>query len=307
MLEQVDCAATVPVVHGTKRDSYQSRVEQVYNDSPELWKKAIGEELWFQFGVYGNQKGRLSTLDEAGRSHLERQLELAQRLSGDYPEIQRVLEIGFGWGTGLMHLARLFPHCPRLDGINISRTQTEYALQRIAEASLSERVHLYLGNALNIDQLPRPEEPYDLVLMRGVVTHFSPATTEAVFAALPKRMRPGAVLIISENLYNVPLQDYTPAIPDETDRLACGYRKTPEYLTGVLADSGFTIRDVRKLPSNQEAVCWLTEIKANIEHCFGSRAPRPLQELRDHADNWSAALRRDRVSVYSVIARSGAV
>ena len=32
----------------------------------------------------------------------------------------RILDVGFGWGTTLLHLAERFPDCPRIDGVNIS-------------------------------------------------------------------------------------------------------------------------------------------------------------------------------------------
>ncbi|MGW8378930.1 class I SAM-dependent methyltransferase [Streptomyces sp. ODS28] len=296
---------SIHVINPLHADPYQPRIERIYDDPPEMWQDIIGPELWFQFGIYDARATQPEPLDDVGRRHLARQLELAADSLGPVRDVRNILEIGFGWGISLVHLARSFPACMRLDGINISRPQAECASRRMHDHGLSDRVRLYLGSALDADLLPHVPEGYDLVLARGVITHFSPAVTQAVLGTLASRMHPGATVVISENLYNVPLQEYTSAIPDEEDRLACGHRKTPQGLTEIMESSGLAVRDVRKLPSNEESIRWLAHIRGNIDRHFGPRPPAVMRELRKHAENWSIALRKDHVSVYSIIAQRG--
>ncbi|MFJ6141655.1 SAM-dependent methyltransferase [Kitasatospora sp. NPDC092286] len=140
------------LINGPVADPYQPRVAETYSDATHLWQDVIGPGLWFQFGVYGQadmpapQDESPESLDASGRRHLERQLNIAG-LNDHGREPERILDVGFGWGTALEHLARRFPHCPRLDGVNISLTQTEYAARRTAALSLAGRVKLYLCNA----------------------------------------------------------------------------------------------------------------------------------------------------------------
>lgn len=288
------------IILGPAADPYQPRVEATYSDDPELWKLVIGPALWFQFGVYDSATEW--TLDTAGRVYFDWQLELAGLRSPDSPAPSRVLDIGFGWGTVLHHLAKKFPDCPRLDGINISTPQADYAGRWMAAESLSDRVKLFLCNAQDIGLLPDIEDLYDLVIFRGSITHFSYDVLEETMTALSHRVRQGGTVIISDSLYNVPLTEYRSAVTDEVDRLACGYRKSLGYLAEVLERNGFLVRDSRKLPSNEEVIRWLAETKANIDRHFPDSVPQALVELRDCAVSWSAALAKDAASVYSIIA-----
>ncbi|MFD9010389.1 SAM-dependent methyltransferase [Streptomyces sp. NPDC059552] len=291
--------ALFDVVDSSAEEPYQASVEQVYTDDPALWQQAIGPDLWFQFGVYDGEAAR--SLDAAGRDYFDQQLDIA--LTGLRNPVRRVLDVGFGWGAPLMHLARRLPACPRLDGVNISEQQTRYTAQRLTDQSLTDRVRLYLCNARDIELLPEPGIPYDLVVMRGSIGHMPPDVLEKALAAIAARTRPGATVVISETLYNFPLTEYRSVLPDEVDRLACGHRKTPADVLNALELNRLTVRDVRILPSNEDAIRWLKAVKANIIRDLPPDLPQPLVEMRDVADNLSAALAADAVSVYSIVAR----
>lgn len=289
------------VIDGPVHDPYRDKVERVYYDEPRVWQQVIGKELWFQFGVYDGVPPPVS-LDEAGRRYFDRQLDFAGVTAPTSQPIRRVLDIGCGWGTVLGHLAQRFPECPRLDGVNVSSTQLEYAANSLADRGLLQRVTLYLCNAQDIDQLPAPDQPYDLVVMRGSITHFTYPVFEATMSRLSGRVRPGGTLIISENLYDVDLGEYVSPIPDPIDRLACGSRKTLEYLTATLEGNSFALRDVRKLPSSDEAIRWIQQIKCNVEESFPHGASGVMEELHEHTRNLTAALRKGLISIYSIIA-----
>jgi cyclopropane fatty-acyl-phospholipid synthase-like methyltransferase len=287
----------IHVVAGPTADPYQDRVAETYADPPGLWRKAIGDHLMFQFGVYDDPSdGADVSLDDAGVRYLDRQLELA---APGRPE--RVMDLGCGWGFTLRYLADRFPDC-RVDGVNISRVQLEYCADDLAAHGLADRVNLYLCNARDVALLPDDGVPYDLVTIRGAISHFPYDVYEAAVRGLASRVRPGGRLVISENLYRTAPGGYRSEIPDTVDRMACGYRKTPAYLTKVLTEHGFAVRDMRVLPSNADAVRWLQQTKENIETRIAPDVRGAIDELRVIADNWSAALRRGEVSTYSVIA-----
>ncbi|WP_326620352.1 class I SAM-dependent methyltransferase [Streptomyces anulatus] len=122
-------------------------MERVYEDRPEVWKKAIGDSLLFHLGIY---RDGASSLEEAGVRFLKHTLELA-----DVEAPMRVLDVGCGWGGVLQYLAKRFADCPRLDGINISAEQLAYAAAGIRRGSLDDRVRLFLCNAQDVRFLPR--------------------------------------------------------------------------------------------------------------------------------------------------------
>ncbi|WDD92821.1 methyltransferase domain-containing protein [Burkholderia sp. FERM BP-3421] len=293
------------IIRGSSVDTYEEKVVYTYKDSPEDWRKAIGDYLLFQFGVYDDPRSTPPiSLDESGIRYFERQLKLAGLEEPDRPPIKRILDIGCGWGYILKFLAERFPECRHLDGVNVSQSQLEYCAKFHAGQGLSERVNLYLCNAKDIELLPDAHKPYDLVIIRGVISHFPNELYETSMRALASRIRPGGSVIISDNLYNIPLQAYTSDTPDEVDRLACGHRKTPAYFREVLELSGFSVRDMRVLPANIDVARWLMDSRANIENSelFPYGVTGALEELRVLAENWSVALLKNEVSTYSVIA-----
>ncbi|WP_082712073.1 SAM-dependent methyltransferase [Burkholderia singularis] len=289
-------------LRGDAVNDYESKIETTYQGDPEEWRKAIGDYLLFQFGVYDDPRSTPPiSLDEAGIRYFERQLNLAGFDDPDHPDVERILDIGCGWGYILKYLAERFPNCMRLDGINVSREQLEYCARFHAKHGLADRVNLYQCNAQDVHLLPDHAAPYDLVIIRGVISHFPNELYEKSMHALHGRVRPGGMVVISDNLYNVDLDEYTSDTPDEVDRIACKHRKTAKYFVQVLTDAGFKMRDMRVLPSNIDVARWLMDSKANIEKHFPHGATGALEELRVLAENWSVALIKNKVSTYSVI------
>lgn len=283
---------------------YQPKVEYTYQDNPEDWRKAIGDYLLFQFGVYDDPASpQPISLDESGIRYFERQLRLAGLEKPDRRPFKRILDIGCGWGYILKYLAERFPECSRLEGLNVSRVQLEFCAAFHAKHGLSDRISLYQCNAQDLDLLPDLQELYDLVIIRGVISHFPNELYERSMRKLIDRMCPGGQVVISDNLYNQSPENYESDTCDEVDRLACRYRKTPEYFRQVLQQAGFIVQDMRVLPSNIDVARWLMDSKANIEkHFTKENIPSPLEELRVLAENWSVALIKNKVSTFSVIA-----
>ncbi|MBS9429946.1 SAM-dependent methyltransferase [Photorhabdus akhurstii] len=293
------------IIRGETTDDYESKVVQTYCEDPEHWRKVIGDTLLFQFGVYDDPASKPPiSLGESGIRYFDRQLLLAGlETKIERPPIRRILDLGCGWGYVLKYLAEHFPECKRLDGVNISEQQLQYCAKFHAQRGLSERINLYLCNAQDIDCLPDPQEPYDLAIIRGVISHFPNSLYEKAMSALFKRMSTGGQVVVSDSLYNVALNSYQSDISDTIDRLACGNRKTPAYFRQVLEESGFIIKDMRVLPSNIDVVHWLLDIKANIERNFPEGVSSSFEELHAVTENFSIALVKNYVSVYSVIAQ----
>ena len=291
-------------IRGRERNDYESRVALAYQDDPESWSSAIGDRLWFQFGIYDPARSPEPIgLDESGLRYFERQLELAGLDRPGRQPVERILDIGCGWGTVLRDLSERFPDCHRLDGINISERQLEYCAEVNAARALSDRINLFRCNALDIDLLPDFGQPYDLAIMRGVISHFPYDLFEIVMAKLRQRLSANGTVIVSDNLYNVDLQEYRSDTPDLVDRLACKYRKTPAYLRQVFEQSGFVVHDMRILPDRMDATRWLLSVQENIERHFPRGAVGALEELRVMCESLAVAIVKRQVSIYSFVLR----
>ncbi|KJZ70063.1 hypothetical protein HIM_10546 [Hirsutella minnesotensis 3608] len=300
-------SAEIRYISSDREDHYRDKVVSTYDDPPEMWHKALGDNLSFQFGLFDqdelNLGPRPGPVGPSEFRHFDRQLELAGLLQKDRPQIKRILDLGCGWGYISKRMATLFPDCERIDAINISERQLRYCAENLSE-DLAKRILLYHCNGQDVDLLPQPDMPYDLVIVRGVYTHFSNSVFEESVTHVAARLRPGGLLIISDTLYTSDLKTYKSAIPDASDRLACGNRKTPEYFSGVLKNNGLEIQDMRIMPSNREVIHWFQKVRLNIDKSFPHGAVGPIQELHEMADSFSTSLAKNKASVYSSARRA---
>jgi len=95
-----------------------------------------------------------------------------------------------------------------------------------------------------------------------------------------------------------------PTIPplQNGDRLYYLARTPGMNLRTQLEGNSFALRDVRKLPSSDEAIRWIQQIKSNVEESFPHGASGVMGELHEHTRNLTAALRKGLISIYSIIA-----
>ncbi|WP_321785358.1 terpene synthase family protein [Burkholderia pyrrocinia] len=299
-------AAPLHVIDGRDVDHYRHSIEQVYADSPDEWRKIIGDDFWFQYGVFDEKTSREGTaMDASGRRHMDRQFELAEQHGADLSgrSVRRAVDIGCGWGPVLKYIAERFPECDCIDAVNVSPVQMDYVRRLVARDALVDRVNLYLCNAKDIGSLPDPKVPFDLAILRGSICQFTPEVMEDTMAGLAARMRAGGTVIISETLYKTDLATYKPFIPDEVDRGAAGHRKTPQGVRKALESHGFAVLDERILPANEEVVRWYTILRENIEAHYPSQRGAVFDQLHDMSISLSDALVRDKVSSVSFVAR----
>lgn len=283
-------------------DPYQARVETVYAESAEMWEKVLGPGLWFQYGVFVGETDDFHAIRKSGQRYLEQQISRAEELGYRVANTRRVLDIGCGWGGAINYLAQRLPECPLLDGINISHQQLDHCEKMIDEAGLRDRVKLYHCNARDIDLLPSNHIGIDLALFRGSIAHFPYKLLEETIEELRPLMAAEGRVIISETLYNIALENYQSPIRDERDRLACGYRKTRDYVLEVLTSRGFKVELAEVLPSQEDAIRWFRCLQKNIEAELPGPRPSIMAELYECAENLICGFQKGTISVYSIIA-----
>ncbi|TWU77372.1 hypothetical protein ED733_005857 [Metarhizium rileyi] len=300
----------IHTVESSYSDAYQEAVIDNYDDPPAVWEKVLGETLSFNGGLFdeaelaaGPKPGPVGASEFRG---INRQLELAGFLSSERTQLERILDLGCGWGVLTQHLAEVFPECPRIDAINISQQQLGYCAEKLP-LELRNRVNLYLCNAQDVDQLPDPTVPYDLIFVRGVYFHLLPQVFETSVARVAQRIRPGGTLLLSDPLYKE--TDAKPDAPeplDATDGPGTSDHKSPKYYTSVLEKNGFQIQDTRVLPSNAEFIHWFRVLRLNIEAnfpAFPADVPKAVKDLHGFADTFAHMLAEDQVSMYSIVAK----
>jgi SAM-dependent methyltransferase len=128
----------------------------------------------------------------------------------------RLLDIGAGAGSALVHYARRFPRS-QVIGLELDEPSIELARQAIADAGLTDRIEIRRGDANELED----EDTYDLVTM-SITLHETggPDEYRNVLRRVHRALRPGGTLLVAELPY-----------PDSPE----AYRQQPVYrlLAGV--------------------------------------------------------------------------
>jgi myxalamid-type polyketide synthase MxaE and MxaD len=115
----------------------------------------------------------------------------------DFASMGRVLDIGCGYGSDLLALARRHPHL-RLHGYNISPEQIAVAHRRLEAAGVQGRVTLFNRDSA-ADEFP---DRYDLVLSFQVLHHIKDKA--AVLGNIGRHLTNGGFFVLSEIVGNGP-------------------------------------------------------------------------------------------------------
>jgi cyclopropane-fatty-acyl-phospholipid synthase len=106
----------------------QKANEQHYEVPAKFYTLALGPNRKYSSCLYQDAQ---ATLEQAELAMLALYVERAQIVDG-----QRIMDLGCGWGSLSLYLARRFPNC-KIIGVSNSRLQKEYIDQIIA----SEQIH----------------------------------------------------------------------------------------------------------------------------------------------------------------------
>jgi ubiquinone/menaquinone biosynthesis C-methylase UbiE len=104
---------------------------------------------------------------------------------------ERILEIGFGTGHGIVALARAVGDSGRVYGVDLSPGMCRVAWRRVQAAELGRRVTLICGNAL---RLPFTPGSFDAVLMSFTLELFATPEMPVVLREVQRVLRPGGRL-----------------------------------------------------------------------------------------------------------------
>ena len=113
----------------------------------------------------------------------------------DVQEGERVLEIGFGTGRGLVALARDAGTSGRVYGLDISSGMAREARRRLEEAGVDDRVRLMLGDGA---RLPLAGGSIDAVFMSFTLELFDTPRLQPVLNGCARVLRPdGRLCVVS--------------------------------------------------------------------------------------------------------------
>jgi cyclopropane-fatty-acyl-phospholipid synthase len=155
-------------------DGTANSVRRHYDIGDDLFDSFLDESMTYSCGFARSADDDLETLQRTKLDRIFRKL----RLGPDH----RLLDIGCGYGGLLVFAAREYG--ARGTGITVSRAHAEGARRRVAEASLSDRIRIELGDFRDITG------QYDRVVSVGMFEHVPRRLYGAYFRTIARSLAP---------------------------------------------------------------------------------------------------------------------
>ncbi len=163
--------------HSKSRDA--EAIHHHYDVSNTFYEWVLGPSMTYTCACYPHAD---ATLDEAQENKYRLVFEKLRLKEGD-----RLLDVGCGWGGMVRYAAR---RGVRATGVTLSREQTEWAQQAIADEGLSDLAEVRYGDYRDIK-----ESSFDAVSSIGLLEHIGVRNYPSYFRFLQSRLRPGGLML----------------------------------------------------------------------------------------------------------------
>jgi cyclopropane-fatty-acyl-phospholipid synthase len=207
---------------------------------------------------------------------------------------ERVLDVGCGWGSFVIHAAR--EHGVSAVGITLSPPQAEEARRRVAEAGLSDRVEIRV-----MDYRDVRGERFDAIASIGMVEHVGESRIDEYAARLAALLEPGGRLL--NHGIGFVRHDRPPAGPfSERYVFPDGDTLPLSRISLAIERAGFAIDHVEGLPTHYERTLehWVANLDANLPAAERLAGAERLRVWRLYLRASRNAFRQDLVSVWQV-------
>ena len=164
--------------HTPRRDA--AAISHHYDVSNAFYRLVLGPSLTYSCAVYEHAD---ATLEEAQAAKHELVCEKLGLQEG-----MRLLDVGCGWGSLLLHAAGR--HGVDGVGVTISARQAELARERVAEAGLADRIDIWLADYRDVR-----DDPFDAISSIGMFEHVGLSRLGVYFGHLHELLRTGGRLL----------------------------------------------------------------------------------------------------------------
>ncbi|MFD8548796.1 class I SAM-dependent methyltransferase [Streptomyces sp. NPDC059649] len=276
-------------LHTLLRD--KEAISHHYDVGNDFYELVLGPSMVYSCAYWAAPD---ATLEDAQRDKLDL---ICRKLA--LKEDQRLLDVGCGWGSMVLHAAREYG--VRAVGITLSEEQATYARKRIAEAGLADRVEIRVQDYREIK-----DEPFDAISSIGMAEHVGRARYAEYADALHALLRPGGRLL-NHQIARRPVADEEAYHVDEfIDRYVFpdGELAPVGRTVAQLEEAGFEVRDVEAI--REHYALTLRRWVANLERHWGAAvrltSPGRARVWRLYMAASALSFERNRIGVNQVLA-----
>src|SRR3954465_42686 len=275
--------------HTSERD--REAVRHHYDVGNEFFSLFLDRSMTYSCAIFSRGA---TTLEEAQETKLDL---VCTKLA--LQEGERVLDVGCGWGSFVMHAASRYG--VEAVGSTLSEPQAVLARQRVADAGLSDRIEIRVQ-----DYRELAGEQFDAVASIGMVETVGEAQIDTYAEQLASMLRPGGRLLnhgISRlkhgNIEGGPFSERYVFPDGETthvSRVMLALERAGficQHVEGSGSDSAETLRH------------WIRNLDDNIERAEELAGPERLRVWRLYLRAARNGFEIDFTSIYQVLCRLG--
>ncbi len=168
--------------HSRERD--ERAVRHHYDVSNEFFALFLDDSMTYSCALFSRGASTLEEAQTAKRELVATKLGLR--------EGERVLDVGCGWGSFVIHAAR--EHGVHALGITLSPAQAALARERVAAAGLEDRVEIRVGDYRDLRGGVGGER-FDAIASIGMVEHVGSNRIDEYARVLARLLEPGGRLL----------------------------------------------------------------------------------------------------------------
>ncbi|HUE28135.1 MAG TPA: cyclopropane-fatty-acyl-phospholipid synthase family protein [Solirubrobacteraceae bacterium] len=234
--------------HSLGRD--RIAVRHHYDVSNDFYRLLLGPSLTYSCGYFETPQATLDSAQERKHELICRKLRLVPG--------ERLLDIGCGWGSLLLHAAAR--HGVRGVGVTLSASQAELARERVREQGLSDVVEIRIADYREIS-----DGPFDKVASVGMYEHVGRAELGRYAGTIAGLLRPGG-LFLNHGIARLASE------PPRSDTFISRYifpdgelHPVAEIQAAMLA-AGLEVRDVESLREHYPLTLrrWLANLESHL-------------------------------------------
>ncbi|MFI0937971.1 class I SAM-dependent methyltransferase [Streptomyces sp. NPDC021020] len=275
--------------HTKRRD--RAAISHHYDVGNDFYALVLGPSMVYSCAVWPDED---TTLEQAQSAKLD----LVCRKLG-LREGQRLLDVGCGWGSMVMHAAAHYG--VRATGITLSVEQAEFARKRVAEAGLDDLVEIRVQDYREVT-----DSPFDAISSIGMAEHVGSRRYLEYARILHGLLRPGGRLL-NHQIARRPLRDEEAYHVDEfIDRYVFpdGELAPVGATVSRLEEAGFEVRDVEALREHYGRTlrAWVANLEANWRQAVRLVRPGRARVWQLYMAASAVAFERNRIGVNQVLA-----
>ncbi|WP_030414330.1 SAM-dependent methyltransferase [Streptomyces sp. NRRL S-1448] len=276
-------------LHTLLRD--KEAISHHYDVGNDFYELVLGPSMVYSCAYWAAPD---ATLEDAQRDKLDL---ICRKLA--LKEDQRLLDVGCGWGSMVLHAAREYG--VRAVGITLSEEQATYARKRIAEAGLADRVEIRVQDYREIK-----DEPFDAISSVGMAEHVGRARYAEYAGALFALLRPGGRLL-NHQIARRPVADEEAYRVDEfIDRYVFpdGELAPVGRTVAQLEEAGFEVRDVEAIREHYALTlrAWVANLERHWDAAVRLTSPGRARVWRLYMAASALSFERNRIGVNQVLA-----